>query len=74
MSSNAGNINYAKHTGYNSVAASVVYAVVYLPLFGWFIRQSFAIPTHVHYILTLFCSSEPDFFLGLGVTVLTTLL
>ena len=62
MSSNADHINYAKHTGYNSVAASVVYAVVYLPLFAWFIRQSFVIPTHVHYILTLFCSSEQEFF------------
>jgi len=60
MSSSADHINYAKFTGFNSIAAAVVFAVFYLPLMGWFVKKSFAIPTYVHYVLTLFCTSESN--------------
>ena len=60
MSSSADHINYAKFTGFNSIAAAVVFAVFYLPLMGWFVKKSFTIPTYVHYVLTLFCTSESN--------------
>ncbi|KAK7007681.1 hypothetical protein R3P38DRAFT_3325216 [Favolaschia claudopus] len=40
-------INYAKAFGFQSIPAAVIFAVVYLPLFLWFIRQSIK----KHYLL-----------------------
>ncbi|KAJ6453579.1 hypothetical protein C8R45DRAFT_1192825, partial [Mycena sanguinolenta] len=41
--------------GYHSIPAAVVLAIVYLPLFGWFIRQSIKNTTYVYISLTVFC-------------------
>ncbi|KDR82181.1 hypothetical protein GALMADRAFT_135541 [Galerina marginata CBS 339.88] len=51
-------INYAKAFGFHSVAGAIVFAVLYVPLFGWFLRQSFARPNYVYFMLTFFCTSE----------------
>lgn len=48
-------INYAKVFGIDSVAAAIVFATAYVPLFGWFVRQSFARPTYVFFVLSFFC-------------------
>ncbi|KAG5338272.1 hypothetical protein C0989_007781 [Termitomyces sp. Mn162] len=40
-------INYAKILGVESVAPAAVFAVAYLPLFVWFVRQSIGRPTYV---------------------------
>ncbi|KAF8888342.1 hypothetical protein BD779DRAFT_1800329 [Infundibulicybe gibba] len=39
--------NYAKSFGFESVAAVVIFAILYMPLLGWFVRQSVARPTYV---------------------------
>ena len=52
-------INYAKAVGIESIGGAVIFAILYLPLFLWFVRKSFVHPTHVHYTLTLFCISKP---------------
>jgi hypothetical protein len=49
-------INYAKAFGIESVAAARVFAVIYVPFFGWFARQSFRRPTYVYFVLTFFCT------------------
>ena len=51
-------INYAKAYGIESVAGAVVFAVLYVPFFGWFVRQSIGRPTYVFIILALFCASQ----------------
>ena len=51
-------INYAKAVGIESIGGAVIFAILYLPLFLWFIRKSFVHPTHVHYTLSLFCISK----------------
>ncbi|KAJ7612340.1 hypothetical protein DFH06DRAFT_1371418 [Mycena polygramma] len=47
--------NYATAFGYHSVAAAVIAALVYLPLFLWFVRQSIKNTTYVYISLTVFC-------------------
>ncbi|KAF8892350.1 hypothetical protein CPB84DRAFT_1748770 [Gymnopilus junonius] len=49
-------LNYATFYGIHSIPGAVVFAVLYAPLFGWFILQSFRHPTYVHVILVLFCA------------------
>ncbi|TFK35428.1 hypothetical protein BDQ12DRAFT_655543 [Crucibulum laeve] len=49
-------INFAHLIGYHSVAAAVIFAILYIPLLGWFIFQSFRRPTYVHFVLSFFCS------------------
>jgi len=51
-------VNYAHAIGFDSVAAAAIFAVLYVPLFGWFILQSFKHPTYVHIVLSLFCASK----------------
>lgn len=55
--SNPNHINYARWVGIHSAPAAITFAVLYIPLFGWFIRQSFTRPTYVYFVLTLFCAS-----------------
>ncbi|KAH9483428.1 hypothetical protein JR316_0002895 [Psilocybe cubensis] len=57
MSSNPEKINYAEVLGFHSVAAAVVFAALYIPLLGWFIRQSYFRPTYVHFVLVFFCTT-----------------
>jgi len=47
--------DYASAFGFHSTVAAVVFAVVYLPLFLWFIRQSIKNTTYVYISLTVFC-------------------
>ncbi|KAF8876265.1 hypothetical protein BD779DRAFT_171071 [Infundibulicybe gibba] len=54
--SSSSDINYAKLFGFESVAAAAVFAALYVPLFGWFVRQSFGRPTYVFIVLSLFCA------------------
>ncbi|KAJ7612332.1 hypothetical protein DFH06DRAFT_1243643 [Mycena polygramma] len=49
-------INYAAAFGINSVAAAVIFAVLYLPFGLWFVRQSIKNTTYVYIIMTLFCT------------------
>ncbi|KAJ7206528.1 hypothetical protein GGX14DRAFT_457198 [Mycena pura] len=49
-------IDYAAAFGIHSVAAAAVFAVVYLLMGGWFVRQSIKNTTYVYLILTLFCT------------------
>ncbi|KAF7343252.1 hypothetical protein MVEN_01757000 [Mycena venus] len=48
-------IDYATAFGFHSIAAAVIFALVYLPLFLWFIRQSIKNTTYVYISLTVFC-------------------
>ncbi|KAG6909394.1 hypothetical protein DXG01_000695 [Tephrocybe rancida] len=48
-------INYAQYLGINSVAAAVIFAIGYIPLFAWFILQTIRRPTYVFGVLSLFC-------------------
>ena len=50
--------NFAKAVGIESIGAAIIFTILYLPLFLWFVRKSFVHPTHVHYTLTLFCTSK----------------
>jgi hypothetical protein len=54
-------VNYAHAIGFDSVAAAAIFAVLYVPLLGWFILQSFKHPTYVHIVLSLFCASKSFF-------------
>ncbi|KAJ7700490.1 hypothetical protein B0H17DRAFT_1128898 [Mycena rosella] len=47
--------DYATAFGYHSIPAAVILALVYLPLFLWFIRQSIRNTTYVYISLTVFC-------------------
>jgi hypothetical protein len=51
-------INYADYFGFQSVAGAAVFAAAYVPLFSWFLRQSFQRPTYVFIVLTFFCTSK----------------
>ncbi|KAF7366889.1 hypothetical protein MSAN_00947600 [Mycena sanguinolenta] len=51
-------IDYATAFGYKSIPAAVVFAIVYLPLVLWFIRQSIRNTTYIYISLTVFCLSE----------------
>ncbi|KAF8963815.1 hypothetical protein BDZ97DRAFT_976663 [Flammula alnicola] len=55
MATNVQPINFAKALGFNSEAAAVVFAILYAPLLGWYVRQSFVRPTFVHFVLVFFC-------------------
>ncbi|KAJ6588100.1 hypothetical protein B0H19DRAFT_1205772 [Mycena capillaripes] len=48
-------IDYATAFGFHSLGAAVIFALVYLPLFLWFIRQSIKNTTYVYISLTVFC-------------------
>ncbi|KAJ7178205.1 hypothetical protein C8R46DRAFT_1029700 [Mycena filopes] len=41
--------------GFESIPAAAAFAIVYLPLFGWFVRQSIKNTTYVYISLTVFC-------------------
>jgi hypothetical protein len=56
MSSPSGQINYAKASGIDSVAAAVIFAVLYAFLLPYFILRAVRNPTYVLIILTLFCA------------------
>ncbi|KAJ7118402.1 hypothetical protein C8R43DRAFT_934149, partial [Mycena crocata] len=47
--------DYTTVFGFDSIPVAVVFAVVYLPLFLWFIRQSIKNTTYVYISLTVFC-------------------
>lgn len=48
--------NYATGAGIHSVAAAVIFAILYVPLLGFFLRQSFARPTYVFITLSFFAT------------------
>ncbi|KAJ7835981.1 hypothetical protein B0H13DRAFT_2107669 [Mycena leptocephala] len=48
--------NYAAAFGFHSVAASVIFAVLFLAMGLWFVRQSIKNTTFVYIVLTLFCA------------------
>ncbi|KAF8888343.1 hypothetical protein BD779DRAFT_1470370 [Infundibulicybe gibba] len=54
--SSSPDINYVKLFGFESVAAAIIFAILYMPLLGWFVRQSIARPTYVFRTLALFCA------------------
>ncbi|KAJ7823487.1 hypothetical protein B0H14DRAFT_3088892 [Mycena olivaceomarginata] len=47
--------NYAASSGIHSVAAAAIFALLFFPLFIWFIRQSIRNTTFVYIIFALFC-------------------
>ncbi|KAJ7766351.1 hypothetical protein DFH07DRAFT_737316 [Mycena maculata] len=47
--------DYATDFGYHSVLAAVVFALVYLPIFLWFVFQSVKNTTYVYISLSVFC-------------------
>ncbi|KDQ62821.1 hypothetical protein JAAARDRAFT_471835 [Jaapia argillacea MUCL 33604] len=49
-------INYASLSGIHSVAAAVVFAVIYAPLILFYIHQSIKRPTYVFIVLSFFCT------------------
>jgi len=53
MSNNG--FNFAKAFGIRSVAAAAVFAVLYLPLAGWFVVKTIRSYASVFFTLTLFC-------------------
>jgi hypothetical protein len=53
-SSTPANFNYAHYAGIESVPAAIVFAVLYLPLFAWYVRQSISRPTYVFIMLAFF--------------------
>ena len=52
------NINYAKASGIDSVAAAAIFAVLYAFLLPYYIWRAFKNPTYVLIILSLFCASK----------------
>jgi len=48
--------NYAATIGISSLAAAIVFSVVYAALLVVFLAKSFTHPTYVHYVLTFFCT------------------
>ncbi|KAJ7067483.1 hypothetical protein C8F01DRAFT_980251 [Mycena amicta] len=48
-------IDYAALFGIHSTAAAIVFALLYIPLACWFVRQSVKNTTYVYITLTLFC-------------------
>jgi len=49
------NFNYAYYAGIESWPAAIVFAVLYVPLFVWYVRQSIRRPTYVFIMLSFFC-------------------
>lgn len=50
--------DYATAFGYHSTLAAVVFAIVYLPIFLWFVLQSVRNTTYVYISLSVFCLSQ----------------
>jgi hypothetical protein len=48
--------NFAKAYGIDSVAGAVIFAVLYVPLLLFFIRQAISRPTYVYIVIALFCA------------------
>ncbi|EMD33197.1 hypothetical protein CERSUDRAFT_118251 [Gelatoporia subvermispora B] len=48
-------INYADFGGIHSLAGAIIFAILYVPLFFYFLRQSIRRPTYVFIVLTVFC-------------------
>jgi len=48
--------NFAKAYGIDSVAGAVIFAVLYLPLLSFFIRQAIFRPTYVYIVMAFFCA------------------
>ncbi|KAJ7507005.1 hypothetical protein B0H11DRAFT_188618 [Mycena galericulata] len=48
-------VDYATDFGYHSVLAAVIFAIVYLPIFLWFVFQSVKNTTYVYISLSVFC-------------------
>ncbi|KAH7911097.1 hypothetical protein BJ138DRAFT_1172727 [Hygrophoropsis aurantiaca] len=49
-------INYASESGIHSVAGAVIFAIVYVPLLLFYIKQAIARPTYVFIVLSIFCA------------------
>ncbi|KAF5318140.1 hypothetical protein D9619_012044 [Psilocybe cf. subviscida] len=49
-------INFAKAIGFDSLAAAIIFTIIYVPLEGWFLLKSFTRPTYVHFALSFFCA------------------
>ena len=60
------NINYAKASGIDSVAAAAIFAVLYAFLLPYYIWRATRNPTYVLIILALFCASESLHILFVG--------
>ena len=52
------NINYAKASGIDSVAAAAIFAALYAILLPYYIWRATQNPTYVLIILSLFCASK----------------
>jgi len=52
------NINYAKASGIDSIAAAAIFAVLYAFLLPYYIWRATQNPTYVLIVLSLFCASE----------------
>lgn len=51
--------NFAQAYGIDSVAGAVIFAILYIPLFLFFIIKAFRRPTYVYVVISLFCAREP---------------
>ncbi|ESK88733.1 hypothetical protein Moror_2995 [Moniliophthora roreri MCA 2997] len=49
-------INYARYLGYNSVAAAIVFTILYVPLLAWFLFQLTRGRSRILIILSVFCA------------------
>nr|GAT48212.1 predicted protein [Mycena chlorophos] len=47
--------DFTEYFQFHSVGAAVVFSVIYIILFGWFVRQSMKNMTYVYVALTVFC-------------------
>ncbi|KAJ7771988.1 hypothetical protein DFH07DRAFT_803332 [Mycena maculata] len=56
-------INYASAFGFHSVAGAIFFAVIYIPLFLWFVWQSFKNAAYVYIVMTLFCAMRVTAFI-----------
>ena len=51
-------INYAKLAGYHSLAAAIIFAILYTPLAVWYIRFLFFRLERFVVAIVLFCQSQ----------------
>ncbi|OCH93979.1 hypothetical protein OBBRIDRAFT_789681 [Obba rivulosa] len=49
-------VNYAQESGIDSVAAAVIFCLLYVPLMSFYGFKAFQSKTYVHIILTFFCT------------------
>jgi len=49
-------VNYAAYLEIHSLAAAVIFTVIYAPLFAFFVLKAISRPTYVYFILALFCA------------------